>query len=336
MLNLKTFHAILYFFVLILTPFLSTSYGRSTKDKDIKKSLEVVGITQIVAHESLNKVYKGIIDVLKKEGFEDKKEIDIHFANAHGDMSTAVQIAEQFRAKNPKLIIAITTPSAQAVLNNIQGTSIPLIFATVTDPVGAKLVSSLQNPGKNVTGTRNVAPIRKQLQLLKSVLPELNTIGIVLNYSEDNSVQSLAMVQKEAKTLSIQVVTSATDNSSTVAESLAGIIHKVDAVFLLQDNTVASALPSLLHTAKMAKKPVFSTYVEAVRKGALMGLAYDEYYIGVQTGKIAVKVLKGTKASDIPVEDPHKLDLAINLKTAKDLGISIPASIKNRPDTIIY
>lgn len=284
---------------------------------------KTIAITQIVAHESLDKVHQGLIDELKQSGYEEGPKAHIIFENAQGSVVVATQIAQQFVVSHPDVIVAIATPSAQAVANLIKDTSIPLVFATISDPVQAKLVTNLKHPGGNISGTRNVSPIDKQIGLVKEILPQVKTIGVVLNYGEVNSVDLLKTVTKEAKHLNIEIKTAAASSSADVQTATASLVGKVDAIFLLQDNTVASALPALIKVANEHKIPVFSTYVDAVKKGALAGLAFDEYAIGQQTGKMVVKILNGTKPGDLPVEDPTHLELIINLDTARNRQIKI-------------
>lgn len=290
-----------------------------------------VAITQITSHDSLDQVNRGIVDALKAAGVQTN---DITFANAQGDMSIAAQIATKFAGQQPHIVIAIATPSAQACLNVLQKTNIPMVFATVSDPIEAKLVKSLQHPEGQVTGTRNISPIKEQLTLLREVLPNLKSLGVVLDYGEGNSVSLLTMLIEEGKKMNINIIPAAADNSSMVGMAAQSIANRVDAFFLLQDNTVASALPVLLQIAKEKNIPVMATYVEAVESGALLGIAFDEYQIGLQTGRIAARILNGESPSDIPVENPSKLQLVFNLKTADSLGIKIPERLLKKADLL--
>lgn len=284
---------------------------------------KLVGITQITSHQSLDAVHRGIVDVLKEERPDDK----IVSANAHGDISTAMQIAQKFVSEPVDVIVAISTPSAQSALKLAEPKNIPLVFASITDPITAKLVSNLERPGSNVTGTRNSSSIDKEFNLIKRVLPQAKNIGIVMNYGEDNNVILLKECEKVAKNLGFNIITASVDNSSGVSTATNYLIDKVDAIFLLQDNTVASALPALLKIASTNKIPVFSVFHEAVEQGALMGLAFNEYEIGRQTGKIVSQILAGKKPGDIAVQDPQKIELVVNEKVAKDLGIEIDPEI---------
>ena len=285
-----------------------------------------VAISQIVAHPTLDKVRLGIIAGLKEAGFNDHKNIIIDYQNANGSVVLASQIAKKFVSENNDIIIAITTPSAQTVASVAHSvkSDIPIIFATVTDPVKAKLVSSFEYPGGNITGTSNPSAIAQQLALVKKFLPDIKSLGLVINFSEVNSVELLSQVKQESKKSNIEVVVVAANSSSGVSSAAKSLVAQVQAVFLLQDNTVASALPSLMKVMNKNNIPVFATFTEAIDQGALAAMAYDEYQIGIQTGKMAAKVLNGTKPEDIPVESPIKLDLVVNKKVARALNLKIP------------
>lgn len=291
-----------------------------------------IAITQITSHDSLDQVYRGIVSTLNAAGI---KEQNILSTNAQGDISTATQIAQKIVGENPDVVIAISTPSAQTCLSTTSNTGIPLLFATVTDPIQAGLVKQLKKPGGMVSGTRNIAPIREQLDLLQEILSETKTLGVILDYSEENSVSMIKALRAEAGKRGIKVITAAADNSSMVGMATRSLTKKADALFLLQDNTVASALPVLLQVAQEDGIPVMSTFVEAVEKGALFGLAYDEYAIGVQTGKMAVRILEGEAPGSIDIEDPVELKLAINLKIAKELNLKINHKTRKRADLVI-
>lgn len=286
-------------------------------------SLKKIAITQIVAHPSLDKIRNGIVDQLVASGYQEGKTAHFIFANAQGNAAVAVQIAQQFAAEHPDVIIAITTPSAQAVVSATQKTTIPVVFSSITDPIKAKLVTNLEHPGGTVTGTRNASPIGKQIALAKTILPKLQTLGIVINFGEANSVELVDTVTAEAKRQHIAIKTATASSSAEVQTAVSSLMNKVDALLLLQDNTVATALPALFKITDQYLVPVFTTYNDAIPMGALAGISFDEYAIGKQTGKIAAEILSGRSPGDIPVADPADIQFAINLNAAKKLHIPI-------------
>lgn len=285
--------------------------------------IKTVAITQIVGHNSLDAVRQGIVDELKDNGFKEGENLRIIFSNAQGSVVVASQIAQQFAAIKPDLIIAIATPSAQAVINAAKNTKIPVLFAAVTDPVNAKLVTNLQQPGGDVTGTQSITPMAEQIAFVKKLYPNIKTLGVLINSGETNSVNLLKLAEQSAAAENIKITTRNAANSAEVQSAVSSLINEVDGFFLLQDNTITSALPIVLKTALQHKKPVFSTYLVAVEKGALAGLAIDDYKIGRQTGKLAVRLLNGENPGSIPVEEPKDLESAINLDTAKELNFEL-------------
>jgi putative ABC transport system substrate-binding protein len=287
----------------------------------IADTLKKVAITQIVAHPTLDKVRSGIIDGLKEANFINNQSIKIDYQNANGNIVLANQIAKKFVSENSDIIIAITTPSAQAAANAAKATHIPVVFATVTDPVKAKLVVSLNHPGGNITGTNNPSAIKEQIQLVQQFIPGIKNLGLIINFSEVNSVELMNQVKQETKKLGINLITTSVTSSADVSLAAKGLVSKVQAIFLLQDNTVASALPALMKVMDQNHIPVFASFAEAVDQGAVAALAYDEYQIGVQTGKIAAKILNGETPENIPVETPKQLDLIVNKEVAAKLGI---------------
>lgn len=156
----------------------------ATKDKGSGKALQV-GIIQIVEHPALDAAREGFLETLKKNGYEEGKNLVVNYQNAQGDANNLQPIAQKLASEKPDLILAIATPSAQAVAGATK--DIPILITAVTDPVGAKLVNSLQKPGTNVTGTTDMNPIKEQLELLKQLVPGAKNIGVIYNAGEQNS-----------------------------------------------------------------------------------------------------------------------------------------------------
>jgi len=289
-----------------------------------KETAPLIAITQITSHETLDKIYQGVIEGLKEKGYAQGKGAKILFANAHGDIGTAVQIAQKFVAEKPAVIIAIATPSAQSAARVISNTDLQLVFSAVTNPKAAGLVTNYQHPGGNITGTLSSSPIAEQMSLIHEIMPELRNLGIVINFGEQNSVDLLEQVVLAAKEYGIKVLPAEANSSADVASATRSLVGKVGAFILVQDNTVASALPSLLQVANNNYVPTFAVFTEAAQQGAMMEVAYDAYDIGIQTGYIAAHVLDGEPAGSIEVVDPHKLVIEINKRVADRLSVKLP------------
>lgn len=284
---------------------------------------KTIAITQFLAHPALDKVHDGIEAALKAGGYSKASGSKILFANAQGNSALAAQIAHQFVAERPDIIIAIATPSAQSVASATANTSIPVVFASVTDPIQAKLVSRLAQPGGHITGTRNQAQYQALLELIKKQSPQIHTIGLVYNPGEENAVDAVTQLQTLSKQHGLILKTSPAPNSSEIRNAAAHLAGRIDAFLLLQDNTVAAALPTLMDVANKNNIPVYSLYADAMAQGALASIAPDEYQIGLQTGKMAIRILEGSKAGDLSVEDPATYRTHIDKNIESKRGVHL-------------
>ena len=301
----------------------------SAEDAPIK-----IGVLQLVEHAALDAAYQGFVDALKEAGFEDGVNIEIDYQNAQADQSNLMTISERFVKNNVDLILPIATPAAQAVASAT--TTIPILFTAVTDPVAARLVESNEKPGLNVTGTTDAGPIDKQFALMKELFPDLKTIGIIYNSSEVNSEVQAKQAEEIAKEMGWEVkfgtITSVNDIEQ-VANSLA---EKVDGFYAPTDNTIASAMPNLVKVAEEKKLPILGSEPGMVEGGALMTVGIDYYKLGQQTGKMAVKILKGEAVpAEMPVESLKDVDIVLNQATAKAIGFEFPESVLKKATKVI-
>lgn len=292
-----------------------------------------VALTQIVDHPSIDAIRKGFEDGLAGRGFVPGKTIKWEVQSAQGSPATAAQIARKFVGDQPDVIVAIGTSSAQALAAATK--TIPIVFAGLSDPIGAKLVETIEHPGHNVTGSAQYAPVGHQIDLIKELVPSASKIGVVYNPGEANSVAVLARIKQEAQARKIEIVEATANRSSDVAASAQSLIGKVDAIFVPQDNTAVSALESIIQVAYSAKIPFFASDSGSVERGALASVGMDEQVIGELAGKIAADILEGKKPGDIPVALGDKTSLAINLKSAKRMGVAIPDAVIARAMLVV-
>ena len=283
-----------------------------------------VAITSIVEHPSLDATHKGVIDALSAEGFSEDK-IKIQFQSAQGNPATAGQIARKFIGDQPNAIVAIATPSAQAIVAATK--TIPVVFSAVTDPVAAKLVSSWQASGTNVTGVSDMLPLEPQIDLILKIKPDAKRIGMVFSPGEVNSTivvkEMKAALEKRGLTL-VDVAAARSVDVATAAKSLVG---KVDVVYTSLDNNVVSAFESLVAVTNQAKIPVIAAESDSVKRGAVGSLGVNYYDMGRQTGGIVARILKGEKPGNIAPQRGDKLSLTLNLQAAKTLGITLSESL---------
>lgn len=290
-----------------------------------KKELTQIGINQYVVHEALDASRQGFLDVLKENGYVEGENIEVDYKNAQGEQPTALSIAQDFAAKKKDLIFAIATSSAQASYNATK--DIPILITAVTDPVDAGIADSFENPGKNVTGTSDGVPIGPQLEILKKVLPDAKTIGVIYNTSEPNSTYQVNELKKEAAKMGFTVKEAGITALSDVNAVLPSVLKDVDVLYTPTDNMVASAYALIVKLANDEKVPVFCAEDAGVAVGGLISAGLDYYELGRETGLMAIEVLKGKAPKDLPISTMKNPVIVVNKKAAADLGITIPEEI---------
>ncbi len=290
-----------------------------------------IGISQFAEHGSLDNCREGFLEGLKEEGLEEGKNLTVKVNNAASDMGTAAQIAQSFVADKVDLICAIATPAAQAAYNAAMDKGIPVVYTAVTNPEEAQLADSDGKPVGAVTGTSDQLPVEAQLKMIRELLPDAKTIGILYTTSEANSVYSISQYEKLAGDYGFTLETAGVTNTSEVSLAAADLLDKVDCLTNLTDNTVVSALPSVLDAANKKNIPVFGSEIEQVKNGCLAAEGLDYVNLGIETGKMAAKILKGeASAEDMNYELLTDSSLYINQAVADELGIAIPDSMTER------
>lgn len=270
-----------------------------------------IGITQIVEHPSLDDVRKGIIDALKANGYDENK-ININYKNAQGDFGTAQVIAQEYNNKSD-VIIAISTPSAQAAANNIKDK--PIFFSAITNPESAGILR------KNVTGVSDKSPVKKQVELIEKLLAKAKNIGIVYNTSEQNSFYLTEEFTKAAKEKGYTVKVKGISNISEMASALDTLLPTIDVLYTSIDNTIASTYPLIVEKSNKADKPIIGATKSFVEQGALAVDGISDYQVGYQTGEMVARYLNGEKIENIPYEVVEKSEMYINKDVAKRFDI---------------
>ena len=300
-----------------------TGCGASKETSDNANSAEktyTIGISQFAEHGSLDNCREGFIEGLKEEGLD-----------ADADTGTAAQIADQFVADKVDMICAIATPSAQAAYNAAMETDIPVVYTAVTNPVAAELANDDKSPVGNVTGTSDELPVEAQLKMIREILPDAKTIGILYTTSEANSVYSIEQYEKLADKYGFKIEKTGITNTSEIQLAASDLLGKVDCLTNLTDNTVVSALPTVLGLANEKGIPVFGSEIEQVKLGCLAAEGIEYTQLGKDTGKMAAKILKGeASASEMDYELITESSLYVNEKVAENLGITVPDTMKER------
>lgn len=284
-----------------------------------------IGISQIVSHPSLDAARDGFKDALADAGYE----VEWTEQNAQGDQSIAASIAGSFASDDLDLVLAIATPTAIALAQAV--TDIPVLFTAVTDPVGSDLVDSMEEPGGNVTGTSDAVGVEDLLELVTRIAPDAKTVGIVYNAGEPNAVTQVEWAQEAADELGLTLELATADTSGGVQQAADSL--DVDAFFVITDNTVVSALETLIQVAEDKRIPVIASEGDSVARGAIATIGIDYYSLGYQTGQMAVRILKGeAEPATTPVEVQTELALYLNTGAAERMGVTIPEDLLAEAD----
>ncbi|MBY6198729.1 ABC transporter substrate-binding protein [Vibrio hangzhouensis] len=291
-----------------------------------------VAVSQIVEHPALDATRQGLVDGLKAKGYEQGKNLEFDYKTAQGNPAIAVQIARQYVGERPDVLVGIATPTAQALVSATR--DIPVVFTAVTDPVGAKLVKQLEQPGKNVTGLSDLSPVDQHVELIQEIMPGVKTIGVVYNPGEANAVSLMKLLKESTDKRGIELVEATALKSADVQTATQAISGKSDIIYALIDNTVASAIEGMIVSANQAKTPVFGAATSYVERGAVASLGFDYYQIGVQTADYVAAILEGKNPGEMDVKVAKGSDLVINATAAKKLGLSIPKTVMDRATSV--
>ncbi|MFF2752745.1 ABC transporter substrate-binding protein [Psychrobacillus sp. NPDC058041] len=317
-------------FLLIGAVLLLAACGGNEKQSSTAKSNEEtssssetkkykIGVTQIVEHPSLNAAFDGFKKALEDAGID----ADYKVENAQNDNSSNTTIANNLVSSGVDLIFANSTPSAQAVASVTK--DIPIVFTSVTDAVSAELVQSMEKPGGNVTGTVDTQPeaIPSTIKFLKDELGAKN-VGMVFNAGEQNSRAQVDAVKEQMSDVGLNVVEASVSTSAEVKQATESLIGKVDSLYIITDNTVVSALESVVSVANDHKLPMMVGEFDSVKRGGLGAFGFEYFDIGYQAGQMAVKILKGESTpAELPVQYPQNLRFVLNKETADILGLEV-------------
>lgn len=295
----------------------SSETDNANGDSEVK-TLKV-GVTQIVEHPSLDAALEGFQKALEEQGLEVEYDVQI----AQGDQNNNQSIANNFVGDKVDLIFANSTPSALSALNATK--DIPIVFTSVTDPVGAGLVTAMDQPGDNITGTTDTHPdaIPNMVNFMNENFSG-KTVGVIYNSGEQNSVAQIDLVKEALEGTDLKLAEATVSTSSEVKQAAESLIGKADMFYIITDNTVVSALESVIQVANDQDLPLFVGELDSVKRGGFAAFGFDYGDIGYEAGAMAAQILKGEKkASELPVQYPQNLKLLINQTAAKEMGIEI-------------
>lgn len=290
-----------------------------------------VAISQIVEHPSLDATREGFLAALKDAGIVEGSNLKLDYNNAQDDPTNNLSIAQKLASADNDLVLAIATPSALAVVQQVK--KAPVLFAAVTDPLAAKIVTNLDKPGGNVSGASDTNPeaIAKLMDFIAAHFPKVKNVGIVINEGEPNSVVMAKKAEEALAKHNIKLVKAPITNTSEVKQAAESLVGRVDAFYVTLDNKVVSGVDALLQVARTNKIPFFSSDRDTVERGAFATVGFKYYDHGYEVGQMAVDILKnGKNPGDMKISVPSKLDYILNLKAARELGIQVTDEMKKQ------
>ena len=296
-----------------------------SSSKNASKDVVHLGILQYVEHPSLTAARKGFVDELKKEGYVEGKNLKLDYENAQGDQSNLQTISTNLLSNND-LVLGIATPAAQTLSN--LSSDVPVVFTAVTDPVSAKLVDTMETPNGIATGTSDMSPISKQVELLQKVMPDVKKVGIMYTTNERNSEVQVEEAQKEFAKAGIEVITKGISSTNDVQDTAKSLMSQTEVLFIPTDNMIVSAISLITELSKEMKVPVVGGSADVVDQGVLFTYGANYEALGRQTAKLAVRIIKGEDVSKVAAEYPKALNVVANDDMAKTLGIDL-SSIEN-------
>jgi len=296
-----------------------------------------IGVTKIVSHAALDADERGFEAGLAGAGFKEGVNVTFLRRNAHGDMARAEAIARELVQAKVDLIHTIATPTSQAVMRT--GSSIPMVFSAVTDPVRAGLVPRNSAPGQktgtHVTGLSDLWPVQLQLETYAKVVPQAKVWGTIYNPQEINSLTHVGVMRVTAARLGLTLIEATVSSSAEVGRVATQLADKVQAFTITSDNTTVAALEAIARVCDERKIALFAGDIDSVVRGAVMAYGLDYFLVGYSAGRKAALVLKGIPPGDVPWGPVEKFSLVINLRAARAQGVTLAPELLAKADKII-
>jgi len=292
-----------------------------------------IGILMPVEHVALQAAADGFVEGLKASGLKEGKDFKIKLMNAGGKDADVVAYSKTLVAES-KMTLGVGTGASKALLSASidKGSTKPVLFTAVTDPVDAKLVSSLDNGSGFVTGTSDAQPVAAQIELIKECIPDADKIGIIYTQSETNSVIQANQAEAAATELGLSVERNTCTNASDISSTAAALcaIEGMDAIYIPTDNNIAANTNAVKQEANSKGILVVAGEEGMVKSGGHVTLSIDYHELGVRTGKMAAQILKGEKqAGEIPVGTMKREECEYVYSSANlaGSGITLPESV---------
>lgn len=287
----------------------------------VASQAQSVAVTSIVEHPALDSIKDGVKAALEEAGFTEEKGLNWQFQTAQGNTAIAAQIARKFVGDRPDVIVAIATPSAQAVVAATR--DIPVVYSAVTDPVAAQLVESFEPSGSNVTGVSDMLDLERQIELIRAVVPNAKTVGMVYNPGEANSAVVVKQMREMLPEYGMTLMEASAPRTVDVGAAARSLIGNVDVIYTNTDNNVVSAYEALVKVGNDAQIPLVASDPDSVKRGAVAALGVNYYDLGLQTGAMVIDILKGAEPGEMPSQLSEGLELHVNLQAATKQGVTL-------------
>ncbi len=304
-----------------------TACGGGSDNDTIK-----IGIMQFGEFDALINAKNGFIDGLKEAGYVDGENITINYLSAAADTANCPSIADTLINDGSDLILAIATPSVSALKEKT--TTIPVLFTAVTDPVESQIIPNATNPGGNISGSSDLNPVKEQIDLLKTIIPDAKTVAVMYCSSESNSAAQFTLAKAQIESLGMVCVQKTIADVSEIKSAIESLKGTADAIYIPTDNTLADAMTTVAAAAIENQLPVIPGEPGMVKNGGLATFGIDYYSLGKQTAAMAVEVLEAddplAKVGSLPVvyqTNKDDCETAVNTETAAALGITIPQEV---------
>lgn len=284
-----------------------------------------VGVLLTASHASMDVALAGLRESLKQAGYSEPNGLHFEIRDAQADRSRALEYAKELVARKPDAIVALGDPAAQALVSITR--NIPIVFSAVTDPVDSHLVPNWRASHTNVTGVSDLIPMYKQIDLIRLARPGARRIGMIHTQSEPNARVSYKLMQEAAARAGMTLIDVPVTRSMSVGAAARSLIGKVDVLFVGTDHQVTMAMGALVKVANDAKLPLFAADNGQVQAGAVAGWAIDYRALGQQTGRMLVRILRGTSPGTIAPETSARYQLVFNPKAAALQGVQLPESL---------
>lgn len=294
-----------------------------TADSEAKGDIKV-GVIQMIDNGAFADMRDGFSEELTEKYTGGK--VDIVYKNAQGDAAALNTICQEMADSGVDLIATIATPATQAMVN--LETDIPVFFIAVSNPVGAGVITDMEKPDKNATGTSNAIPVEDIFTLSDKLTPDCKTYGMLYNTSEVNSVSTVENAKKYLDEQGLSYKEAVVTNSSEVQQAAQSLAGEVDAIFVPNDSVIQSAMPMVTEVARNAKIPVYGSSAVMVDSGAFATIAVSDTEIGAQTADMALEYLNGTAIEDIAAVVVPASNMVINQDTADALGITFSDEVQ--------